>query len=107
MLGDLRVDTESDRCSFSRQVGKAHRATLALNPDSRTVNDLFRRGHDGSPQQSFHQVPVSAAFLCADLGITLDIRANHADYIGHRLNVLRRRQAGDFQCRSLCDGSVD
>jgi len=32
---------------------------------------------------------LGAAFLCADLGITPEIRADHADYIGHWLNVLR------------------
>jgi antirestriction protein ArdC len=40
---------------------------------------------------------LGAAFLCADLGITPEILADHADYVGHWLNVLPRRQARDFQ----------
>ena len=30
-----------------------------------------------------------AAFLCADLGITPEIRDDHDAYLGHRLTVLR------------------
>jgi hypothetical protein len=44
---------------------------------------------------------LGAAFLCADLGITPEIRADHADYIGHWLNVLREDKRAIFSAFTL------
>jgi antirestriction protein ArdC len=39
---------------------------------------------------------LGAAFLCADLGLTLEPRPDHASYIGSWLEVLRRDRKAIF-----------
>jgi antirestriction protein ArdC len=43
---------------------------------------------------------LGAAFLCADLGITDEPRADHAQYIDHRLEVLKRDKKAIFAAAS-------
>jgi antirestriction protein ArdC len=39
---------------------------------------------------------LGAAFLCADLGITPEIRDDHAAYLGHWLSVLKEDKRAIF-----------
>ena len=50
---------------------------------------------------------LGAAFLCADLGITPEIRADHADYIGHWLNVLREDKRAIFSAAAHAQRAAD
>jgi len=50
---------------------------------------------------------LGAAFLCADIGITPDIRADHADYIGHWLNVLREDKRAIFSAAAHAQRAAD
>lgn len=50
---------------------------------------------------------LGAAFLCADLGINLTPRPDHADYIGHWLQVLRQDKRAIFQAAALAQKSSD
>ena len=44
---------------------------------------------------------LGAAFLCADLGITPEVRQDHADYIGTWLKVLKDDKKAIFTAASL------
>jgi antirestriction protein ArdC len=50
---------------------------------------------------------LGAAFLCADLGITPEIRADHADYVGHWLNVLREDKRAIFSAAAHAQRAAD
>ena len=50
---------------------------------------------------------LGAAFLCADLSITPEIRADHADYLGHWLNVLREDKRAIFSAAAHAQRAAD
>lgn len=50
---------------------------------------------------------LGAAFLCADLGITPEIREDHAAYLGHWLNVLREDKRAIFSAAAHAQRAAD
>lgn len=50
---------------------------------------------------------LGAAFLCADLGLSLTPRPDHADYIGNWLQVLRNDKRAIFQAAALAQKATD
>lgn len=50
---------------------------------------------------------LGAAFLCADLGLSLEPRPDHADYIGSWLQVLRNDKRAIFQAAALAQKATD
>lgn len=50
---------------------------------------------------------LGSAFLCADLGITPEIREDHADYIGHWLKVLSEDKHAIFQAAAHAQRAAD
>jgi antirestriction protein ArdC len=50
---------------------------------------------------------LGAAFLCADIGITPEIREDHADYIGHWLNVLKEDKRAIFSAAAHAQRAAD
>ena len=50
---------------------------------------------------------LGSAFLCADLGITPEIREDHADYIGHWLKVLQGDKHAIFQAAAHAQRAAD
>jgi len=50
---------------------------------------------------------LGAAFLCAELGITLEVRQDHADYPGHWLTVLKEDKRGIFSAAADAQRAAD
>lgn len=50
---------------------------------------------------------LGAAFLCAEIGITPEIRADHADYIGHWLKVLKEDKRAIFSAAAHAQRAAD
>ena len=50
---------------------------------------------------------LGAAFLCADLAITPEVRDDHASYIDHWLKVLRKDTRAVFVAASQANRAVD
>ena len=50
---------------------------------------------------------LGAAFLCADLGITPEIRDDHAAYLGHWLTVLREDKRAIFSAAAHAQRAAD
>ena len=50
---------------------------------------------------------LGSSFLCADLGITPEIREDHADYIGHWLKVLQGDKHAIFQAAAHAQRAAD
>lgn len=70
----------------------------------------FPRGADFTPSTYAREELVAelgAAFLCADLGINLKPRPDHADYIGHWLEVLRRDKRAVVQAAAFAQRATD
>jgi antirestriction protein ArdC len=50
---------------------------------------------------------LGAAFLCAEIGITPEVRADHADYIGNWLNVLKEDKRAIFSAAAHAQRAAD
>jgi len=50
---------------------------------------------------------LGAAFVCADLDLTPEVRAEHADYIGHWLDVLKADKRAIFTAASHAQRAAD
>jgi antirestriction protein ArdC len=50
---------------------------------------------------------LGAAFLCGDLGITAEPRADHADYIGHWLRILKADRKAIFTAASAANKAAE
>ena len=50
---------------------------------------------------------LGAAFLCADLGITPEIRDDHAAYLGHWLTVLKEDKRAIFSAAAHAQRAAD
>ena len=50
---------------------------------------------------------LGAAFLCADLGITPEIRDDHASYLNHWLTVLKEDKRAIFSAAAQAQRAAD
>ena len=50
---------------------------------------------------------LGAAFLCGDLGITAEPRADHADYIGHWLRIMKGDRKAIFTVASAANKAAE
>ena len=76
-------------------------------PTHRCDRELGRRFGDLAYAREELVAELGAAFLCADLGITLEPRANHAAYIASWLTVLRNDKRAIFNAASLAQKATD
>jgi antirestriction protein ArdC len=65
-----------------------------------------RFGDDGYAREEL-VAELGAAFLCADLGITPEIRDDHAAYLGNWLNVLREDKRAIFSAAAHAQRAAD
>ena len=65
-----------------------------------------RFGDDGYAREEL-VAELGAAFLCADLGITPEIRDDHAAYLGHWLKVLREDKRAIFSAAAHAQRAAD
>ena len=63
---------------------------------------VTRVGRFGSQAYAMEELvaELGAAFLCAELGITVEPRADHAQYLAHWLNVLKADKRAIFTAAS-------
>ncbi|MEO8313365.1 MAG: zincin-like metallopeptidase domain-containing protein [Pseudomonadota bacterium] len=75
-----------------------HELTHWTGSASRLAREFGRR-RSGDAEYAREELvaEIGAAFLCADLGIALEPRADHADYLGHWLGVLTEDKRAIFQ----------
>ena len=68
--------------------------------------DAKRFGDNGYAREEL-VAELGAAFLCADLGITPEIRDDHAAYLGHWLNVLKEDKRAIFSAAAHAQRAAD
>src|SRR3546814_5022903 len=78
-----------------------------LHP-SRLDRDLGRKrwGDEGYAREEL-VAEVGAAFLCADLGVAPEVRADHAAYVASWLQVLKDDKRAIFQAAAHAQRAVD
>jgi len=92
---------EAFRDAESHAATLAHELTHWTKHQSR-LNREFGRKRWGDEGYAIEELvaELGAAFLCADLNITPDIREDHAAYIGHWLKILKDDKRAIFTAAS-------
>ncbi len=85
-----------------------HELTHWTRHDTRLTRDFGRQrfGNEGYAREEL-VAELGSAFLCADLGITPDIRDDHAAYLGHWLKILQNDKRAIFSAASHAQRAVD
>jgi len=60
-----------------------------------------------TPSNSLSAQLRQPAFLCAELGITPEVRQDHADYLGHWLAVLKEDKRAIFSAAAHAQRAAD
>jgi len=99
---------EAFRDAQSYYATLAHEATHWTRHATRLDRDLGRKkfGDDGYAREEL-VAELGAAFLCADLGLRLDDRADHVAYIGHWLSVLKDDKRAVFTAAAHAQRAAD
>ena len=99
---------ETFRDAEAHAATAAHELTHWTRHPSRLDRDLGRKrfGDAGYAMEEL-VAEMGSAFLCADLGITPEIRDDHASYIGNWLQVLKDDKRAVFSAASLASKACD
>lgn len=99
---------ESFRDAESYYATLAHETTHWTRHPSRLDRDFGRKrwGDEGYAQEEL-VAELGSAFLCADLGITPEIRDDHAAYIDSWLEVLKQDKRAIFSAAAHAQRAVD
>ncbi len=85
-----------------------HELTHWTRHETRLARDLGRHrfGDEGYAREEL-VAELGSAFLCADLGITPDIREDHAAYLGHWLTILQHDTRAIFSAAAHAQRAAD
>lgn len=83
-----------------------HELTHWTAPEARCNRELGKRFGDAAYAMEELVAELGAAFLCADLGIAAAPRADHAQYLASRLNVLKADKKAIFTAASTAGEAV-
>ncbi len=99
---------EAFRDAQSYYATLAHEATHWTSHKTRLDRsfDQKRFGDDGYAREEL-VAELGAAFLCADLGITLKQRTDHADYLGFWLKVLKEDKRAIFSAAAHAQRAIE
>jgi len=99
---------EAFRDAESYAATKAHELTHWTSHPQRVARDFGgKRFSDTGYAREELVAELGAAFLCADLGITLEPREDHASYLGHWLSILREDNRAIFAAAAHAQRAVD
>jgi antirestriction protein ArdC len=80
-----------------------HELTHWSGAEHRLARTFGERFGDDAYAMEEMVAELGAAFLCGDLGITAEPRADHADYIGHWLRILKGDRKAIFTAASAAN----
>nr|WP_187299454.1 zincin-like metallopeptidase domain-containing protein [Nitrospira moscoviensis] len=85
-----------------------HELTHWTHHEKRLARDFGRQrfGDEGYAREEL-VAELGSAFLCADLGITPDIRDDHAAYLGHWLKILKDDKRAIFSAAAHAQRAAD
>jgi antirestriction protein ArdC len=85
----------------------AHELTHWTSHPSRLARQLGKRFGDNAYAAEELIAEMGSAFLCADLGITPEVREDHAAYLGHWLQVLKADSKAIFTAALQAQRAAD
>lgn len=85
----------------------AHELTHWTAHPSRLARELSKRFGDQAYAAEELIAEMGSAFLCADLGITPEVREDHASYLAHWLQVLKEDSRAIFTAASQAQRAAD
>jgi len=99
---------ETFRDAQSYAATLAHELTHATKHGKRLARDLgrVRRGDQGYAREEL-VAELGAAFLCADLGLTPEVREDHAAYIATWITVLQNDKRAIFSAAAHAQRAAD
>ena len=100
------ADDGSDRAQSYAAV-KLHETIHWTSIETRCDRQLGKRFGDGAYAAEELVAEIGAAFLCADLGITQDVRADHAQYLAHWLRLLKGDSKAIFTVAAAAERAVE
>jgi len=100
------IEAFRDADSFYATLG--HEATHATRHPDRLARDFGRKtfGDEGYAREEL-VAELGAAFLCADLDLTLHVRDDHAAYIHHWLGILKADKRAIFSAAAHAQRAAD
>jgi antirestriction protein ArdC len=98
---------ESFRAAESYAATLAHELIHSTAYPSRCARELGKRFGDRAYAAEELIAEMGAAFLCADLRITPDVREDHAQYLGHWLAVLKSDRRAIFTAAAQAQRAAD
>ena len=99
------AETFKDAASYAAT--KAHELIHWTGHASRNAREFGKRFGDDAYAFEELVAELGAAFLCADLGITPEIRDDHAAYLDHWLQVLKQDKRAIFSAASHAQRAAD
>jgi antirestriction protein ArdC len=99
---------ETFRDPQSHAATLAHELTHATKHGERLARDLgrVRHGDEGYAREEL-VAELGAAFLCADLNLTPEVREDHAAYIASWITVLKNDKRAIFSAAAHAQRAVD
>jgi antirestriction protein ArdC len=85
----------------------SHELTHSTAHPSRLARELGKRFGDQAYAAEELIAEMGSAFLCADLGITPEVREDHAAYLAHWLQVLKADKRAIFTAASQAQRAAD
>jgi antirestriction protein ArdC len=87
---------------------KAHELTHWTKHESRLARDFGRKrwGDEGYAREEL-VAELGASFLCSTLGITPEVREDHAAYLGHWLSILKDDKRAIFSAAAHAQRACD
>ena len=98
---------EAFRDAESYAAIKAHELVHWTGHKSRNAREFGKRFGDQAYAFEELVAELGAAFLCADLGITPEVREDHAAYLGHWLKVLNEDKRAIFTAAAQAQRAAD
>ena len=98
---------ESFRDAEAYSATLAHELTHWTSHPSRLARELGKRFGDNAYAAEELIAEMGSAFLCADLGITPEVREDHAAYLAHWLEVLKADSRAIFTAASQAQRAAD
>jgi antirestriction protein ArdC len=98
---------ESFRDAESYCATLVHELTHWTSHPTRLARELGKRFGDQAYAAEELIAEMGSAFLCADLGITPEVRDDHAAYLAHWLQVLKADNRAIFTAASQAQRAAD
>lgn len=98
---------ESFRDAESYAATLVHELTHWTAQPSRLARELGKRFGDQAYAAEELIAEMGSAFLCADLGISPEVREDHASYLAHWLDVLKKDSHAIFTAASQAQRAAD